>query len=279
MEYTSSSMLMQKDLNTPARRQEAFEKLVNFNDSQPYSQLPSSALTTAWQNQGIKAEANLFAAYGPEMVHDFARPNASTGDMAMLSKFMSQTMFNPNAQDLVLYNSAPLKSTLANSMGNVSGSLLQTMAQAPTGSRQSNDAVQEFSQFSATMTAGVELSLTKYDAQINANAAARQQWATMVGQVAGAAAGQIPGYSAATKFSPVGNPAQAITSAMVAHLINIKDPTRPKVDPAITLHDQYHNFVNTLKDGNLTGSWDGTYAATKGDLETYLNINPGGHQN
>jgi hypothetical protein len=180
--YSSNALTMQNDLTTPAMRQEAFEALVNFNQKEPYSDLPSGQLVTDWKNQAIAAEANLFAANGPELTQELTlRDGTHTPDTQVLAKFMSQTVFNPSAQNIQLDDFTSLKDSLTNALANESSTLMANAQQAPKGSLQEYYSIEEYGRLSAAVSGGAALALTRYDAQVQANDAARQQWADLVG--------------------------------------------------------------------------------------------------
>jgi hypothetical protein len=278
MYYTCDALTMQNDLNTPVKRQEAFEALVSFNQSGPYSNVPPGQLATAWKNQAIAAEANLFIGNSRELTQEYTLRDAMhTPDTQVLAKFMSQTVFNPSAQNIQLNDFSSLKDSLPNSLANVSSTLMSTARQAPPGSLQEHYAIEEYGRLSAALSGGAALALTNYDAQVQANDAAKNQWADLVGGVVG---------KVIKVDTPFGNPAEDLAKEITKQVYQliVHGPERPTASLADTLYQHYAQNVEQLRTEpgqptDLTSDFDSTYGATLLNLQGQLNVNLGGHAN
>ena len=276
--YASNALTMQNDLTTPAKRQEAFEALVNFNQKDPYSDLPSGQLVTAWKNQAIAAEANLFVANGPELTRELTLRDAThTPDTQVLAKFMSQTVFNPSAQNIQLADFTSLGDSLSTALANESSTLMASAKQAPRGSLQEYYSIEQYGRLSAAISGGAALALTRYDAQVQANDAAREQWADLVGGVVG---------KVISVDTPLGNPYEAVAKAITKEVYDaiVPGPARPTASLADTLYNHYAQNVEQLRaqpgqPKDLTSDFDSTYSATLLNLQGQLNVNLGGHAN
>jgi hypothetical protein len=278
MYYTSDPTIMANDLNTPAKRADAFEALVNFNQTAPYDNVPPGQLATAFKNEALGAEANLFVGNTQEIVQDFTLRNATQiPDTQVLAKFMSQTVFNPSAQDIQLSNYSSLKNSMSDALAGVSKSLIDTAKQAPPGSLQEHYAIEQYGRLSAALSGGAALALTNYDAQVQANDATRQQWADLVGGLVG---------NYVKIDTPLGNPAEKVASDLTSAIYNaiVPGPQRPTAALADTLYDHYAQTVEQLRTQpgqppDLTSDFDSTYGATLLQLQAQLNVNLGGHAN
>jgi len=276
MYYSSNALTMQNDLTTPAMRLQAFTALVNFNANNPYSGLPGSQLITSWKNQAIAAEANLFVTNAPELTQELTLRNATqTPDTKVLAKFMSQTVFNPSAQNIQLADFSPLGSDVTTALANESSTLMSNAKQAPPGSLQQSYTIEEYGRLSAALSAGAAVALTNYDAQVQANDAAREQWASLVGGVVG---------KVISVDTPFGNPYEQAAAAITKEVYNaiVPGPTRPTASLADTLYNHYAQNVEQLRTQpgqptTLTSDFDATYGATLLNLQSELNVNLGGH--
>ena len=276
MYYSSNALTMQNDLKTPAMREQAFTALVNFNQTGPYSGLPNNQLVTGWKNQALAAEANLFAANGQELTNELA-PNGSTPDV--LAQFFSQTVFNPSAQNIQLDDGSTLKSDMHTALQQVSSSLIGAAQQAkPPGGDTQTNLLSEYANLYASLTAGAQLGIKNFNAQVQANDASRQQFASLVG---GALGSVVPGVGSVA----VGTAATDIAGSVLQALN--KDPHDPAAAVQKALHGEFEKEVTKLsaqseraapqnsKSGvaaAVTGALRGTYSDTLSQLQTDLNI-------
>jgi hypothetical protein len=275
MYYTSDSSAMQRDLggNSPAERQkrlEAFEALVNFNQTGPYSgglysDIPGADPLSNLKNQAIAAEANLFAAYGQELTSKLGNPN-NTPQLQVLAEFMSQAVVNPSAQNIQLNDGHTLKSDMSAALKNVVKSLLEAQRSSP----HSLQPERELAGLGAALAGGVGLALKNYDAQVQANDASRQEFADLVGGLVG---NVIP--------DPLGDVTSSITSQVLFGLSNGNGPEQPPAYVATTLHDRIADALNNLSSqrgepNNLSEDFNGDYGAAVDDLQLALGVNLGG---
>lgn len=269
MYYSSNALTMENDLTTPAMRQQAFTALVNFNQTGPYSGLPNNQLVTGWKNQAIAAEANLFAANSQEIRKGFTSDD--TPNIQVLAHFFSHTVFNPSAQNIQLDDCSTLQSSMKTTVSNVSSSLIGAAQQADPNSNQQTNAIEELGRLSGALSSGVALALTKYDTQIQANAASQQQFSDLVGSIIAAipVLGKVPG-------------AGQLGTSIVSRVIGSGTAPRPSPMLAIDLADQYANIVQHLQSQprqpqNLLGNYQSAFGFTLNTLGLGLNFNLGGH--
>jgi len=274
--YTSNSLTMQNDIGKGHPPIQVLRALVNFNQNSSNSSLYGSKLGSQLQNQAIAGEANLFMANSKELTKDLTlRTDTHTPDTQLLAKFMSQTVFNPSAQKIQLDDGSTLKSSMSRTLKDLSASLVHAAKAAKPGSLQQYHAIEEYGRLSAGLSGGAAVALTKYDAEVQANDASRQEFANLVGGVIG---------NVVPINTPVGNPAKDVAGDIAKSIYNalVSGPKRPTAEIADRLYNRYAQTVEQLRSQpgeprDLTTDFDSTYSATLLQLQQELNVNLGGH--
>lgn len=275
--YTSDPTMMSRNLNTADKRAEAFEALVDFNDGNPYEHIPEGYQRTVWQNAALTAEGRLFNAHSQELMDRYTGQDGTTVATEPLAKFMSQTLFNPDAQGIVLNRTQDLVPTIRTAMGNAAQTYLDRATDAPNGSLEQSRAMQQFGRLAASVTGGAAKALDAYDDAIMANEESKKQFSDMVGGVIG----MTPLGTALDKI-PAGGGDQLVEAlsgkiydAMVEH------PDRPDAALSGVLYDQYAGQAEQASDQtgeNLSTYFESGYSAEVLNLQQNLNVNLGGHQ-
>lgn len=267
--YTSDPSLQARNLNTPALRREAFEALVAFNDTDLNLPGPAGA---QWEDGALAAAGRLFLSNRSELVDHYTGADGGTVQTEVLAQFLGQTVFNPDASGIALNRHQDLVSSIEAAMGRESDRLLAAAAEAPAGSREQEDLIEQLGRLSAGISGGVAVALDNYSDQITANEASRQQFASIVGAlIAKTPASKVPGSNLIVN--------QVVTSIYDALST---DPERPEQALAGIIYDTHFDQVravaDTLDQTGLTGSFNGAYAAELQQLQQNLNINLGGHR-
>lgn len=277
MFFTSDPSMMSRNLGTPDARAQAFEALVGLNEKNPYSKLPNSVTNTMWRDQALTAEGRLFTTYGQELVDRYTGANGAPVHSEMLAKFMSQTVFNPAAQGLWLDRSRDLVPAIRTALGNAAQTFMDRAQQPGVSPQDQERAMQQFGRLTAAVSGGTALALTNYDAQINANAASKKEFAGMVGKLVGmtplgTAVGKIPLGEGDKLVEALSN---KLYDAMSKH------PDRPDAALAGTLYDNYaaqaESLSNQVHSELPRIAFDSAYAAELLNLQQNLNVNLGGH--
>ena len=280
--YTSSPQAMQRGLTTPQQRLDAFNSLVDLNQSAPYSSMLGTPLFkplgTQLQNQAIGAESNLFAAHGPELTGALTQQDASTlPKPQVLAQFASQTVFNPSAQNIQLNDGSTLQSSMPAALQKAASSLMSTAQKSEPNSAQQSRAIEQYARLSASLAGGAALALTHYDAQVQAYDASAKQ----VSDLVGGAVGQV-----VPLHTPFGNPAEKGAGSLSEQLYNtfVSKPQRPVLAAATDLQGNFQKSVEQLRaqpgqPASLVGTFEGVHAYTVNMLEGKFNINLGGHAN
>ena len=257
--YTSDPALMARKLDTPDKRATAFEAIVNFNQSEPYKNLPPGVTTTNWQNGSTSAAGRLFIAHGQELVDRYTNVTPERGaHTEVLSKFMSQTVFNPDAKGLVLDRQRDLVPTINSVLGSARTRTLMVPEEQPQIPEQVS-AMEQLEQLSASVSGGASLSLTKYSGEVAENKEEAKAIADLVGSTVGAMTGKLD--------TPFGNPAEATVSAITEEIVTAmqEQPERPNAAFSGVLYDQLSSRIagleNELKQPGLSTYFDATRGA------------------
>lgn len=269
--YSSDPALQSRNLNTPAKRREAFEAVVAFNEADPNNNVPGTQ-SEVWRNAGLRASGSIFASYGTELVDHYTGAKDGVGQTEVLAKFMSQTVLNPQAQGIWLDRSRDLVPTIQNVMARASSDLADRALKAPPGSMAEQRAMSQFGRLTASVSGAAALALTRYSDQIKADEATRAQFAGMVGSLVGK-----------TPLGKVPLASNVVTEIVKAVMTAMADnPERPDAAIAGVLFDTYSRLVNELaesnKRANLPTAFDAAYAAELLNLQQNLNVNLGGHK-
>lgn len=275
--YTSDPKMMSRNLSSPDQRAQAFEALVDFNADSTFEHIPDSTQRTTWQNAALSAEGRLFTAHAQELVDHYTGQDGSTVETEPLAKFMSQTLFNPDAQGIVLNRTQDLVPTIRSAMGNVAQTYLDQAADSPNDSLEQTRAMQQFGRLTASVTGGAALALDTYDDQIMANEESKQAFSGLVGS----AIGMTPLGAALDKI-PAGGGDQIIEAlSNKVYDAMVDSPDRPDAALAGVLYDSYANQAEQVSDQtgvNLSTYFESGYSAETLNLQQNLNVNLGGHQ-
>lgn len=275
--YTSDPSMLSRNLNTPDARAQAFEALVGLNEKDPYSQLPDSPTNTIWRTQALTAEGKLFTHYGQELVDRYTGANGTPAQTETLAKFMSQTVFNPGAQSIMLDRSRDLVPAIRSTLGNVAQTYIDRAQQPGAGKLEQDRAMQQFGRLTASVSGGTAVALTKYDAQINANEASKKEFTDLVGKVVG-----LTPLGTAVEKIPLGQ-GDKLVEALSGKLYDAmnKQPDRPDAALAGALYDSFAGQADALGNeangANARTTFDAAYSAELLNLQQNLNVNLGGH--
>jgi hypothetical protein len=273
--YTSDSTLIATNLNTPEKRAFAFETLVSINES-PLFDGSAGGLEDVWSRQALAGSGRLFAAHGKELVDLYTGAKAGTPIRTeVLAKFMSQTVFNPDAQAIPLDRRRDLVSTVTSTLHSVADGLFDRAKHAEKGSVAQSRAMEQLGSFTASISGGAAVALTEYSDKIHASQKSREEFADLVGAVVGDIAG--------AKL-PVGNTVGVIASRVTAGILNMfaTNPERPAAGLATILFDQFQPRVDLMRtelnQPELLSAFNSAYSAELLQLQQSLNVNLGGHE-
>ena len=276
--YTSDPALMASKLDTPDKRATAFEAIVNFNQSEPYKNLTPGATTSNWQNDTTTAAGKLFIAHGQELMDRYTGVTPEHGAQTeVLSKFLSQTVLNPDAKGLVLDRQRDLAPAIQSTLGSATDTYLNRAKGAGKDSPEQIGAMEQLGRLSASVSGGASLALTKYSATIAENEEKAQAMADLVGSTVGALTGKLD--------TPFGNPAEAGASAIAKEIVKASQgqPARPSAAISGELYDQLSKRIAAIEvetnQPGLSGHFDATRGAEGHTNNENLNVNPGGHAN
>jgi len=273
--YTSDPAMMSRNLNTPDARAEAFEALVAFNEQAPYADIPAGMVGEAWEDSALSAAGKLFIAHGPELVDRYTSSEpGKAAETEVLAQFMSHTVLNPNAQGIVLNRTQDLVPAVNDAIGNIAGDFLDAASAEGVSDVDANAAMKQLGQLVASISGGAAVALTRYDAQISATEASREQFAGMIGSLVG----EIPlGGGLAEKAV---NHATGPLANEIAEML-IEDPERPDQALSGMLSDHFWSQADVLAHemGNpdLINSYESGYSHELANLQSNLNVNLGGH--
>ena len=272
--YTSDPAMMSRNLNTPEARAAAFEALVAFNEAAPYADIQAGMLAERWQDNALSAAGKLFISHGQELVDHFTSSEpGKAAETEVLAQFMSHTVFNPDAQGIVLNRTQDLVPTINDVIGNVTDGFLDAATADDVSANDASRAMTQYGQFTASISGGAAVALTRYDAAINATEASREQFAGMIGNLVGQLPlGDVAGTIVGHATGPVANE--------IAEML-IADPERPDAELAGILNDQFWSQADLAAEqaGNpeLLSAYEAAYSHELLNLQGNLNVNLGGH--
>lgn len=268
--YSSSRELQEANLNTPEERQQAFEALVEFNDKAPYEEI-GGPMGQQWERSALASSGRLFTSHANELVDHYTGAADGVGRTETLSRFISQTLFNPDAQGIWMDRRQNLGPAVRAALGNQADRFLDAASAAPAGSLEQERALAQFGRLTAGVSGGAALALTDYSEQIRANEESRQQFAGLVSLlVSKTPLASIPGSGSAS---------EALGGAIYDAIT--ENPERPDQALAGVLYDAYTARVEALatelNQAGLRPAFDSAFAAELANLQTNLNVNLGGH--
>ncbi|SDY79494.1 hypothetical protein SAMN04487939_106121 [Lysobacter sp. yr284] len=245
--YMSDPKLRDGKLGSAAERREAFEALVAFNEQAPYAKM-SEPEASQMKRQSLAAAATLFAQHGPELIDAYTTtPGATTP----LSKFFSQTMYNPDAKDVTVQAKAADGSTVAKDMQSAIGDVLKQAATdrikgADVSDRQGQDGpsrtqeleLTKLARLGAAVTGGAVMAWDTYKDKIQANEESRKGFMDAVGK----GIGLMPGGGLAKE---VGEGAAKLALDKLSR-VYVTDPKTPEVAMSDTLNQYYAGLVEGL---------------------------------
>jgi hypothetical protein len=271
MYYMSDPALEASKLNTPDKRAAAFEALLTFNESDPYEGMSDAPVHEA---KALATTGRLFLEHSQELIDHYTRLTPDKApETEWLAKFMSQTVFNPEADGIALDRSRDLVPTVRAALGDAGNTYLDRARQAKPDSLEQRHAMEQFGRLSASVSGGAAVALTRYSDQIEANDESRKQFADLIGSTVGHF---IP------VDTPVGNPVEMAATAIAEKAFTaLKDPERPDARMAAMLDDQHSQQVEALRieldQPGLLAPFDGAYSHELLDLQANLNVNLGAH--
>jgi hypothetical protein len=276
MYYSSDPAQMSSNLDTPDKRAEAFEALVNFNEADLYKDLPPGATVTTWRNDATTSAGRLFIAHGQELMDRYTDITPEHGaETEVLAKFVSQTLLNPEAEGLVLDRHRDLLPTLRSVLGSATDTYLNRAKEAPPESADQVRAMDQLGRLSASVAAAGSLALTDYSTKVAEREEAVNAIADLVGSTVGAMTGKLD--------TPFGNPAEEGAKAITKEILEtIKaNPQRPDSAYSRALYDHLSSRIagleTELQQPRLSIPFHAARGAEGHELNENLNINPGGH--
>jgi hypothetical protein len=248
--YMSDPSQQRTHLGTPEARQQAFEALVKFNDT-AFKGLEGIPPATLWKDEALGAEGRLFMSDSQGLIDHYTAilPVSQGGGTRteVLSKFISQTVLNPDAQGLALDHSRDLVPAVTDAIGSASDTFLSRAQHAPPGSLDQHIAMEQFGRMDAAISGGSALALQNYNAKIQANNESRRQFADLVGTLAGKVVGKVVDVP---NVPGVGNPAEQVGKKLGEQLFDVlftNKPAKPAIQMASFLHGQYESRVDELR--------------------------------
>lgn len=245
--YMSDPTLRDAKLGSAPERREAFEALVAFNEQAPYAKM-SEPEASQMKRQSLAAAATLFAQHGPELIDAYTtNPGATTP----LSKFFSQTMYNPDAKDLTVQAKAADGSTVAKDLPSAIGDVLKQAATerikgADVSDRQGQDGpsraqereLTKLARLGAAVTGGAVMAWDTYKDKIQANDESRKGFMDTVGK----GIGLMPGGGLAKE---IGEGAAKLALDKLSR-VYVTDPKAPEAAMSDTLNQYYAGLVEGL---------------------------------
>jgi hypothetical protein len=266
--------MMSRNLDTPDKRAAAFESLVKFNETAAYDKAPG-VLHDIWKNEALGGAGRLFTAHSQELIDRYTGVTPQQGAQTeVLSKFVSETVLNPDAQGIWMDRRQDLVPAVKNAFGNAADTFLARAKAAPAGSLERSDALEQFGRLTASISGGTALALKNYSDKVMANDESKKAFTDLVGSLTG----QVVKID-----TPVGNPAEMGASALAGKLYDalVKAPERPDAALAGVLYDQYTSRIADLRkqtgDPSMSADFNSGYAAELLNLQQNLNVNLGGY--
>lgn len=196
--YASDPKLGEGKLGTPEERRQAFEALVAFNEQAPYAKMGEPE-ASQMKRQALTAAATLFAKHGPELIDAYTTVPGST---APLSKFLSQTLYNPDCKDLNVQVKQADGTTVGKDLPSAVGDVLKQaatdrIAGADASDRSGKDGpsreqereLTKLARLGAAVTGGALMAWDTYKDKIQANEESRKGFMDLVGK----GLGMMPG--------------------------------------------------------------------------------------
>ena len=269
--YLSDPDLTARNLNTPEARRSAFEALVKLNGNDDNFDT-SDSTGEGWQVSALSAAGRLFIANSDELVDYYTGANGGQAQTEVLAQFLGQTVLNPDAQGIVLDRTRDLVPTIRSALDDSAGRLLDGARNAEPGSLEQERYMQQFGRLAASVSGATALALTKYDEQIQADEASKEQFVGLVGDLVGATRlGEVTGVDKVTELV-----SGAIWDA------NHEKRERPDAELAGKLYDvfaaQVEFLATDLDQTGLRSAFDSAYSAELLNLQQNLNVNLGGHE-
>ena len=273
--YTSDPALMSRNLDTPDKRAQAFEALVAFNKAAPYEDISAGLTADIWHDSALAASGRLFAAHSQELIDRYTSSQpGQPGKTEVLAEFMSQTVFNPDAQGIMLDRQRDLLPTIRSAISNASETFLERASTDGVSATDQSRAMRQYGQLAAAISGGAAVALTRYDGDVAKTKEAREEFAGLIGDLVGELPlGDLGGKIADKVSAPI---ADRIAEALIAN------PERPDVAIAGELADYFSSQADLLSEkvGNpdLIQAYESGYSAELLDLQRNLNVNLGGHE-
>lgn len=251
--YQSDPALRASKLGDPEQRRQAFEALIEFNDKAPYAKMGEPA-AGEMKKQALAAAATLFRDHGPELIAHYTEGAMRTGPLA---KFLSQTMFNPDAKDLKLDDGRDVASAVGDTLKQAASDCIAKaddpkMQGASRPSREQEQQLEKLARIGASVSGGVAMAWDKYKDQINETEQSRKAFTGMVEKAVGLMPGGGLAKDVAGKIAE--DAANRIGKAF------IKDPARPDIEIGDAMNQYYSDLVRGLADKrNQSGLTTDTY--------------------
>ena len=272
--YSSDPAMMSRNLDTPDKRASAFESLVKFNETAAYNKVPGP-MSGIWKSEALGGAGRIFTSHSQELIDRYTSVTPQHGAQTeVLSKFVSQTVLNPDAQGIWMDRRQDLVPAVKNAFGYAADTFLARAKAAPTGSLERGDALEQFGRLTASISGGTALALKNYSDKVMANEESKKAFTDLVGSLTG---------KVIKIDTPVGNPAEKAASALAGKLYDamVKAPDRPDAALAGVLYDQYTSRIAQLRadtgDPSMSADFNSGYAAELLNLQQNLNVNLGGY--
>jgi hypothetical protein len=271
MVYASSPELASRNLTSPEMRAQAFEAIVEFNDKAPFGGAPDQ-VSDAWRNQGLATAGRLFNRYSTELIDRYTDSTAAgSANTETLARFMSQTVFNPDAQAIALDRRQDLIPSVRARLEAAGDTFLDRAEDAPANSVERSRAIEQFGQLTAAISGGSALAVNRHADALRESKEAREEMADLIGAVAGDIVGAR---------LPIGNTAGAISGKIAEAILDHADGDDPPApDHAVSgeLFDQFAAAADVLRtdvgQADLLPAFYSAYSAEVLNLESNLQVN------
>ncbi len=259
--YVSDPKLSEGKLGTPEERRQAFEALIAFNEQAPYAKMDEPE-AGQMKRQALEAAATLFAKHGPELIDAYT---TVPGNTTPLAKFLSQTLYNPDAKDMAVQVKGADGTTVSKDLPSAVGDVLkQAAADRIAGadvpdrvgqdgpSREQERELTKLARLGAAVTSGASMAWDAYKDKIQANEESRKDFMDLVGK----GLGVLPGGGVVRE---VGEEATKRAIDTLSHAF-VNNPGAPNVEIAGALNRYYAGLVEDLANKrNQSGLTSDTY--------------------
>jgi hypothetical protein len=267
--YSSSATLMASNLDTPDKRAAAFESLVQFNEKAPYKNWPGEE-GKSFERAALAASAQIFTANSDELIDRYTALTNGETHQDWLAKFVSQTVLNPNAQDIPLDHRRYVAQGVSDALTRGAERFIERAKTS--GETDRAIALEQLGRLTAAATMSGAIALNNYSEQLKDTKEGNEKFADMMGAMLG------------DLFSAGGNTAATDISTIIGAIIDgTGDSHRPDIAAAKEIRRTFTDMVSDFRDsqGNAAphalGDFNSAYSRALDDMEADMNINLGGY--